>query len=29
MLVSYGATLAEKNSRFARNLVQSPKYRAL
>lgn len=29
MLVSYGATLAEKNSRFARNLIQSPRYTEL
>jgi predicted phage terminase large subunit-like protein len=26
ILVSYGATLAEKNSRYARNLIQSPRY---
>lgn len=29
MLVSYGASLAEKNSRYARNLIQSPRYTQL
>jgi len=28
MLVSYGATLAHKNSRMARNLMRAPRYRA-
>jgi predicted phage terminase large subunit-like protein len=28
MLVSYGATLAHKNSRMARNLMRSPRYKA-
>jgi predicted phage terminase large subunit-like protein len=29
ILVSYGATLAEKNSRAARNIIRSPEYQAI